>query len=335
MKTHAIDEARKPPRIGSLATISGTLLCVAGAAVPALGADLPDYRDYRPAPTYYRNDYSTSYNNGCYGCTCCGVPFAPAADRYRVEERVPYHVVEREVVRPIVERIPVSERHWVQRDYIERSWPSYAAARYAYQEYPGAYQSYPGRYRYSYYPGSGAESYTAYESGAGREPYPVYERGPGRESYRYYESGPGRELYPGYERGPGRESYRYYESGPGREPPPGYERGPGRESYRYYESGPGREPYRSYESGPGREPGFRRGLRRRFGYDAYPPVVAAHEYVNESRVPYHFVAAPSQPYEYYRPAYEYEYYKPVYEYEGMPRPPAAVPAGYYSSGSSE
>jgi hypothetical protein len=313
MKTYAINEARKPPRIGSLAMISGTLLCVAGAAVPALGADLPDDRDYRPAPAYYRNSY-TSYNNGCYGCTCCAVPFAPAADRYRVEERVPY---------PVVERIPVSERHWVQRDYIERSWPSYAAARYAYQEYPGAYQSYPGRYRYSYYPGSGAESYTAYESGAGREPYPAYERGPGRESYRYYESGPGREPYPAYERGPGRESYRYYESGPGREPYPAYERGPGRESYRYY------------ESGPGREPGFRRGLRRRFGFGAYPPVVAAHEYENESRTPYQFVAAAARPYEYYRPAYEYEYYKPVYEYEGSPRPPAAVPGGYYSHGYSE
>jgi hypothetical protein len=311
MKTYAINEARKPPRIGSLAMISGTLLCVVGAAVPALGADLPDDRDYRPAPTYYR-DYSTSYNNGCYRCTCCGGSFAPAADRYRVEERVPYPVVEREVARPIVERIPVSERHWVQRDYIERSWPSYGTSRYAYQEYPGAYQSYPGRYRYSYYyPGSGAESYTAYESGAGREPYPVYERGPGRESYRYYESGPGREPYPAYERGPGRESYRDYESGPGR------------------------EPYRSYESGPGREPGFRRGLRRRFGYDAYPPVVAAHEYGNEPRTPYHFVAASAQPYEYYRPAYEYEYYKPVYEYDGAPRPPAAVPAGYYIHGSSE
>jgi hypothetical protein len=317
MKTYAIDEARKPPRIGSLAMISGTLLCAAGVAVPALGADLPE--DYRPAPgAYYRSNYYPVYtNNGCYRCTCCGAP-APVAERYRVEERVPYPIVERQFVeRPIVERGPVSERHWVQRDYVERSWPSSAtSARRAYEEYPAAYQSYqtyPGPYRYTYhYPGPGAESYRSYE--AEREFRPEREYGPGREF------GPERDFRSEREFGPGREFRSEREFGPGREFRPEREFGPGRE-------------FRSErEFGPRRELGPRRGGR--FGFSSYSPAFAAYEHESESRMPYLFVASPAHPPEYYPPAYEYEY-KPAYGYEASPRPPAAVPTGYYSRGYAE
>ncbi len=85
MKTFAINEARKPPRIGSLAIISGALLGVAGIAGPAFGADLPEY----------------SYDTGCYPC----VP------RPVVEERVP---VERHWV----------QRDYVERRYESESYPS-------------------------------------------------------------------------------------------------------------------------------------------------------------------------------------------------------------------
>jgi hypothetical protein len=155
MNKFATNEARKPSRIGSLAVISGAMLGAVGAVGPALSADLPD--DYSPyRPTYYRN----YYNN--------------------------YPVT-------VVERPFVAERHWVQRDYIERQYPSYAATtRYD-------YSSYPGHYRYSHYcPGPCTESYPAYEPAPYREPrrrpsyvgahYPLapyeYESEP-RAPYRY------------------------------------------------------------------------------------------------------------------------------------------------------
>src|SRR5262245_60180112 len=100
MNMSATNEARKPSRIGSLAIISGAML---GTVVPALSADLPyDYPPYRP--TYYQESYP-GYT-GCYSYRCAAVE----------EERPPVEVVER----PIVERFPIAERRWVQRDYIER-----------------------------------------------------------------------------------------------------------------------------------------------------------------------------------------------------------------------
>src|SRR5262249_21279063 len=118
MNMFAINEALRPPRIGSLAMISGTLLCAAGAVGPALSADLP-YEDM-PYRSGYRSDYSydTGFNTGCYRCSCCGRRIVRVAEPPEVEERPPLEVVER----PIVERFPVAERHWVQRDYIERRY---------------------------------------------------------------------------------------------------------------------------------------------------------------------------------------------------------------------
>jgi hypothetical protein len=70
---------------------------------------------------------------------------------------------------------------------------------------------------------------------------------------------------------------------------------------------------------------------RRFGYGGaeYPPAAAAYEYAAEPRTPYRHVT--SRPYD-YRPEYEY---RPSYEYETSPRPPVAVPSGYYGRGYSE
>jgi hypothetical protein len=243
MNMFATNRAHKPSRLGSLAIFSGTVLGAVGAVGPALSADLPD--DYPPyRPTYYQNSYS-DYNS-CYSCRCCGHQF--------VHVTVPPPVIEE---RPPV---AVAERHWVQRDYIER-YPSYAAeSRYGYPPYPG-----PDRYSSHYpdYPRPGAESYPAYE-------------------------------------------------------PPPY-----------------------------REP------RRRFSSIGayYPPAPAAYEY--ESEPAHHrFATVPYHRHDYYRPSYEPEYkaayeykpvyeykptyeYKPAYEYEPSPRPPAAVPGGYYGPGYSE
>jgi hypothetical protein len=149
MNKFATNEGRKPPRIGSLAIISGAVLGAVGAVGPALSADLPD--DYPPyRPTYYRDYY---YNNsGCYGC---GQQFEQFAARPPAMEERP----------PVVERFPVAERHWVQRDYIERQYPPYATPTRP------AYSSYPGYYRYSHYcPGPCTEPYRAYEPAPYREP---------------------------------------------------------------------------------------------------------------------------------------------------------------------
>jgi hypothetical protein len=134
MKKFAINEARKPPRIGSIAIISGTLLGAIAAAGPAQTADLYNYpyqySGYRP---YYNGYYRPCNSCGCYSCGCyrcggcCGVARHPVPD-------------------PVV---AVAERHWVQRDYWERRYPT---------AYPYPY-SYPSGYRYSYYSGGYADGY--------------------------------------------------------------------------------------------------------------------------------------------------------------------------------
>jgi len=183
MNIFATNEARKPSRIGSLAIISGAMLGAVGAVGPALSADLPaDYPPYQP----------TYYQNYCYSC-----------------ERV-------------VESIPVAERHWVQRDYIERQY---------------AYSSYPGDYRYSHHcPTPCTESYPAYEPAPYREPwrrlsyggayYPPapaaygYETEP-RAPYRYAASSPYGYYRPSYESkyNPAYEYKPAYEHEPSPRPP--------------------------------------------------------------------------------------------------------------------
>jgi hypothetical protein len=194
MRMFAINEARKPPRIGSIVIImSGTLLGAVAAAGPALSADLPydayrpRYSDYPPRyDDYYRPSY---YDRGCYRCSCCGTRrYAPVAER-PVIERVPVPVVERPVVervpvpvveRPVVERVPVAERHWVQRDYIERRYS--AGTRYGY--------GYPSSYRYSYYyPNPTDDPYSApasydYDTRPSRYT-PAYEYEPSPRAYDY------------------------------------------------------------------------------------------------------------------------------------------------------
>jgi hypothetical protein len=143
MNIFMFDGARRPPRIGSLAIMSGTLLCVT-AAGPALSADYPEYdRSYRPHYEYYVPRYEgRDYDRGCYRCGCCGGQrYAPVAERPTVE-RFPV---------PFEEPRPVVDRRWVQRDYIERRYPAGSGARY----------SYPSRYSYSYY----------YPRPAGEDPY--------------------------------------------------------------------------------------------------------------------------------------------------------------------
>lgn len=175
MKTFAIDKGREPSRTGSIAIISGTLLGVL-ATGSAFSADLPfDSTPYRQG--YYQN----SYYPGCYRCSCCGRRVAPVADQDYLEERPPG---------PLIERFPMAERHWVQRDYVERRYPYYPGPRYGY----------PNRYRYSdYYPGPAAESYT-------------YDQGPPGESRRFgYRGGPYPPAPTAYEAEP-RSPYRYVAS---------------------------------------------------------------------------------------------------------------------------
>ena len=207
MNKFATNEARKPPRIGNLAIISGAVLGAVGAVGPSLSADLPD--DYQPyRPTYYRNNYSNydsgysgNYDSGyrgCYNCSCCGPRPVRAEPPPGSEERPPFAVVER----PAVERVPMAERHWVQRDYIERRYPSYTeATRYGYSPYPG-------RDQYSdYYPGPGAESYPAYEPAPYREPPAPYRERRRRFSYigAHYPPVPAAYRYASEPRAP----YRY------------------------------------------------------------------------------------------------------------------------------
>jgi hypothetical protein len=233
MNMFMTNEARKPSRIGSLAIISGAMLGAVGAVGPALSADLPD--DYPPyRPTYYRNYYSNDYG-GYSSCYNCGQRFEQAAARPPVMEERPPVTIER----PVVERIPMAERHWVQRDYIERQYPSYAAT----ERYD--YSSYPGYYRYSHDCSAPcAEPYRAYEPAPYREPrrqfsyvgahYPPaaaayeFENEP-RAPYRYAASShPPYDYYrPSYEPGY-RPAYEYkpaYEHEPSPRPPAAVPRG--------------------------------------------------------------------------------------------------------------
>jgi hypothetical protein len=150
MNTFAINEARKPPRIGSLAMLSGALVGAVSMAGPAFSADLPSEDSYRQS-YYYQNN---SYDNGCYPCT----------PRPTVEER------------PVVERFPLAERHWVQRDFIERRYGAYSS---------GAEAAYPS-YRYSYYyPGPGGEAYDTCRTDRCGQSYQAYEAAPRRYGFQY------------------------------------------------------------------------------------------------------------------------------------------------------
>jgi hypothetical protein len=156
MNMFMFDEARRSPRVGSLAIMFGTALCAMTVAGPALSADLPyDYNTaYGPRYEYYRPYYDRDYDRGCYRCSCCGGRrYAPVVERPMVERYVNV-----EEPRPIVERPPVAERHWVQRDYYERRYPP---------RYP-----YPARYRYSYYYPTPADD--PYYRSAAVEPPPRY-----------------------------------------------------------------------------------------------------------------------------------------------------------------
>jgi hypothetical protein len=183
MKTFAIDKERRPSRTGSIAIISGTLLS-ALATGSAFSADLP-YDNPPYPPGYYRNSYSP----GCYRCSCCGV--APVVEQdVVVEERPPI---------PVWERIPVAERRWRQREYIERRY--YSGPRYGY----------PGRYRYS-----------TYNAGPGVDPYSYYQGPPGEPRRFSYGGGPYPPAPAAYEAEP-RPSYRYIASPRPYEYRPAYE----------------------------------------------------------------------------------------------------------------
>jgi hypothetical protein len=198
MNMFMINEARKPPRIGSLAITSGILLCVTATAGPALSADYPEYERYRPRYEYYYPRYhDRDYDRGCYRCSCCGGRrYAPVVER-PIVDRIPVPIEER----PVVERVPVAERHWVQRDYIERRYPAGAGVRY----------SYPERYRYSYYYPAPRED-DPYDRSAGEPPTaPVtYEYDAPRPRYvevpRSYEFRPAYEYEP---TPPPRNAYEY------------------------------------------------------------------------------------------------------------------------------
>jgi hypothetical protein len=169
MNMFMFDEAPRPPRIGSLAIMSGTLLCAVAVAGPALSADLPyDYNPaYRPHHEYYGPSYyEREPDRGCYRCGCCGP--RPVAQRPIVEYYVPERYVADEERRP-VERGPFAERHWVQRDYIERRYPSGAVERYPY----------PPSYRYSsYYPRPPRAPEDPYSRAPGGDPYSRFEPPP-------------------------------------------------------------------------------------------------------------------------------------------------------------
>jgi len=201
MKIFAINEARKPPRIGSIAIMSGTLLCAVAASGPAFSADLPydygrpRYTEYS-RPNYDRPDYDRP--NYDRDCCCCVRRYAPVAERPMIE-RAPPRMEEES--RQVIERVPFAERHWVQRDYIERRYPA-----------PGPRDSYPKTYRYSYYyPRPSAEE-PYYRDEARSEPPPRYSGQylPAPAAYEYdappprYNMAPPRprELRPAYEYGP-------------------------------------------------------------------------------------------------------------------------------------
>ena len=196
------NEARKPPRIGSLAMISGALLGTIGAVGPALSADLP-YSDTPYRSGYYRNWYHCDYycQQGGPGDARVGAPGY-------------------EPLPPMAERLP-PERHWAPRDYAEPRYPMGGP----YSPYT-QYRDRPFRsYRYSS-PGPDWEAnpYEGYEGppdeprrrmGEGGLPYPpapaAYEyrpdrrRGPFRYGamssppYDYREYRPPHQYRPAYE----------------------------------------------------------------------------------------------------------------------------------------
>ncbi len=120
MNKFAIIGARKAPRTGCVAIISGALLGAVAAAGPAQSGDLGipyQYTGYRYWPGY------VGYNRNCYSCGCyrCGCYRCGVARNYGL----------------------VAERHWVERDYWERRYPvapHYPLYGYRYP-YPGPYYS--------------------------------------------------------------------------------------------------------------------------------------------------------------------------------------------------
>lgn len=226
MNTFAINGARKPSRIGSLAIVSGAVLGSMGIVGPALSADLPPY-DTTPYPPAYHHDFY-------YGCyrdhRCAWWGWRDVAERL-----------------PVVEWIPVAERHWVQRDYIERRFPPYYyyMPGYGYPAYPGyyppgrGYPDYPGRYHhYSYYyPGPGVDPDPAYDRAARSEPrrlssyvqYPpvpaaYHSEAEPRLPYWYIASSDPYDYRPGYEYDYYKPSYEYQ---PSLRPPATVPGGPG------------------------------------------------------------------------------------------------------------
>jgi hypothetical protein len=222
MNMFMIHGASWPPRIGSLAVVSGTLLCAA-AASPALSADYPEYDRYRPRYEYYAPRYD---DRECYRCDCCGArrygPTAelPIADRYPAPYEEP-------------RRFP--ERRWVQRDYLERRYPGGAVP-----------YSYPDRYSYSTYyprPPRGAEDPYRDPYRAAIPPGPPVRYGseypPAPVTYEYDAPRPRfvepprpYELHPAYEYEqprPPRSAYDYETAPrPSAMVPSGYYYGPGR-----------------------------------------------------------------------------------------------------------
>ncbi len=175
MDTFAINEGRKPPRIGRLAMVSGALLCTMGAAAPALSADLP-YDDGGYRDGYYR-DGSDSYAgySGYSGYPGYDRSSYPYDYRYAPRSLGPYGD-------PVSERLPaprvgpppmsaIAERYWAEREYYERNYPYYlASTQYGYPP--------PGYSRYTQYPpGPQYGPYTRPPYYSEHDPYAGY-RGP-------------------------------------------------------------------------------------------------------------------------------------------------------------
>jgi hypothetical protein len=135
MNRCSINGARKPPRIGSLAMISGALLGTLGAVGPALSADLPFSDTPYQQPGYYPDWHH------CDHCRQWGPEGRMGAPGY-------------EPFPPMAERFP-PERRWVPRDYAEPRYPMGGPYSPYAQYRDGPYRS----HRYSsYYPGPDAQA---------------------------------------------------------------------------------------------------------------------------------------------------------------------------------